>query len=351
MPRVPSVYSNFFYGPLTEDVEDLLARFQHMDSVRFADFSSIWRDMSFSDVFFGISSSGDMRRFSRITLATAVKFFLPPYSFQIRVGGLYLMFAFYHTQLLCPPLKIRLALKDWAQVQNFLRDSLNGQHYDVVYIYRKLLAAKAFHYTAMPHVLAFQKQQKPQTEEDCSEFLSRSTVIQELMSSDLLEEMRSIHCHYEKLKEATVETSCKVSMAHQDFTTHLAGCMSEFIAWQQKTAPLETRRDRKVETDDEKEADEEESSIRAKLLSSIKKKSYSNFKEVSKSRRHRQLEVVDLSSLNVQQVQEPGISQKKRPVSLKARTQKKLVVREEKSVVQTWLLSAPEGTEGVPLKR
>lgn len=328
MPKGPSIYSGSFYGPLTEDVEDLLARFQQTDSVRFQEFSSLWRDRSFSEVFLGLSS-GDLKRFSRICMSTAVRFFMPPHSYQVRVGGLYLMFGFYHTQRTCPPVKIRLALKDWVHVQDFLRDSVNRDHHDVVYIFQKLLADKAFHFTAMPQVLTFQKQQGPQTEEV---YLSRDRGVQDLISSELLDELSSVQDHYEKLK---VTVGCRVSMAHRDFSSRLMDCMS-----QETTVPSETSEDKKAGAEDEQD---EECSSRARLLSSIKQRSYGNFQEASRSRRHRKLEVVDLSS-DVQPVQDVGPSQKKRPVSLRARTQKTLVVMEERSSVQRWLLSAPERT-------
>ncbi|KAF7228669.1 snRNA-activating protein complex subunit 1 [Nothobranchius furzeri] len=339
MPRVPSIYTDFFYEPLTEDVEELLAHFQHTDSVRYEDFSAIWRDLGFSDIFMGINNSSEMKRFSRITLATAMKFFLPPYSYQIRVGGLYLLYAFYQTQLASPTVKIRLALKDWTHVQAFLRDSLKGGHHDVVYIYQKLVVTKAFHYTAMPHVLAFMKQQKHKTSDRCQEFLSRSTVVHELMSSDILDEMASIQSHYEKLKGATKEVSGTFTMIHQDFTSRLTECMSEFITWQQKTLPSEANKDSKTGSDIEEAA--EESSSRAKRLSSIKQRSYSNLMGGSKSRRHRNIQMVDELPSRLEQVQRAEASQKKRPVSLRARTRKSLGVTEKRSI-QGWHLSAPE---------
>ncbi|KAM4555246.1 snRNA-activating protein complex subunit 1-like [Odontesthes bonariensis] len=343
MPRFPPAYSDFFYGPLTEDVEELLGRFQQTDSVRYEDFSAIWRDMRLSDVFIGINSSSELKRFSRITLGTAVKYFLPPYSYQIRVCGLYLMFGFYHTQLATPPLKIRLALRDWTHVQNFLRDSVDSEHYDVIYIYQKLSAAKALHYTAMPHFLTFQKQQKPKSEPLCLGFLSRTTAVQELMSAGILEEMANIQAHYERLKEA-VEVNRNVTMTHRDFASRLKLCMSESITGQQKTSPSQKAGGEVAE-------DEEYSSRRATLLSTIKQKSYSSYQEASKSRRHRQVEVVDSSSSGAEQVREAAAPKKKRPASLRARTWSSLGVTKEERSSQAWLLSIPEQLEGVPMKR
>lgn len=350
MPRLAPVYSEFFYSPLTEDVEELLARFQQTDSVRYEQFSAIWREMGLSDVFLGIIRVAEMKRFVRIALATAVKYFLPPYSYQIRVGGLNLMFGFYHIQPTVPPVNIRLALRDWDQVQKFLKDSVDAGHQDVVYIYQKLVANKALHYTAMPHFLTFQKQRKPKRETVCAEFLGRTTAVQELLTADTLEEVSNIQSCYEKMKEATVEVGSKVTMTHRDLTTSLETCVSEFITWQQKIFSQENKGRNSSDEDDDEERAEKESSSRAQLLASIKQKSYRGCPEASKSRRHRQAQVVESSSSGPEQVQETA-PQKKKPPSLRARTWESLGRMKEESTLQSWLLSAPEQGHRSLLKR
>ncbi|KAF3694215.1 snRNA-activating protein complex subunit 1 [Channa argus] len=349
MPRLPPVYSDFFFSPLTEDVEELLGRFQHTDSVRYELFSSIWRETRFSDVFTGIPSMSEMKRFCRVALATAVTYFLPPYSYQIRVGGLYLMYAFYHTQLAEPPVKIRLALKDWADIQKFLKHSMEAEHHDVVYIYQKLVAFKAIHYTAMPHFLTFQKQRKPKKEPMCAEFLGRTTAVHELISADILEEMTNIQDHYDKLKKATVEVTCQVTMTHSDFVSRLKDTLSEFISWQQKNFSQDNKD--KNSGNDDRPGEEESCSTRAKLLSAIKNKSYSNFQEANRARRHRQAETVDSSSSGPEQVQETVGPQKRRPPSLRARTWKSLGMVQEEKKLQAWLLSVPEQQERLSGRR
>ncbi|KAM6923416.1 snRNA-activating protein complex subunit 1-like [Xenentodon cancila] len=345
MPHPPPNYSDFFLEPLSEDVELLLARFQQVDSIRYEDFSAIWRDMRFSDIFIGFLNPTEQKKFCRIALATAVKYFLPPYSYQIRVGGLYLMFGFFHKQLTTPPLKIRLALRDWDCVQTFLRDSAEAGHYDVVYIYQKLLATKAIHYTAMPHFLTFQKQQKPKQQQPiCAEFLGRTTAVHDLMCADLLDEMANIQSQYEKLKAATEGVSSQVNMTNKDLASCLKESMTEFITWQEKTFLSQRRKYEKARGCHDVEEDyENSSSKRARLLSSIKQKSFSNFQDASKSRRHRQPERVDSSSSSSEQVQEPATSKRRRrPPSLRARTRMSLGVREDGTKTQTWLLSVPE---------
>uniref|UniRef100_A0A3Q3IK28 Small nuclear RNA activating complex, polypeptide 1b n=1 Tax=Monopterus albus TaxID=43700 RepID=A0A3Q3IK28_MONAL len=332
-----------------KDVEKLLACFQQAGSVRYQVFSAIWREMGFSDIFRGICGTGEMKRFCRVTLATAMKYFLPPYSYQIRVGGLYLMFGFYHTQLAMTPVKIRLALKDWDQVQTFVKDSVDAGHHDVVYIYKKLVATKAIHYTAMPHFLTFQKQRKPKREPLCAEFLMKSTAVQELISADLLEELTHIQRYYDQLKETTVEVSSQVNIVHRDFASRLKDCVSEFTAWQQKSLSLVSK-DKTSGADEERPAEDESSSNRARLLSSIKHKSYSSFQDVPKSRRHRQAETVDFSGSEAEQVP-PTVLQRRKHISLRARTWRSLGVVQERSRHQDWLLSTPDTEDKVPVKR
>lgn len=348
MPRLKPEYFDFFHSPLTEDVEELLARFQQTDSVRYEEFSAIWREMKFSHVFLGIERMSEMKRFSRISLATAMKYFLPPYSYQIRVGGLYLMFGFFRTQLAVPPVKIRLALRDWAAVQKFLKDSVESGHQDVVYVYWKLVVARAFHYTAMPHFLTFQKQKNQKKEPVCVGFLGRTTAVQELISSEFLEELSNIHAHYEKLKEDTVEVGSQVNMMQGDLAASLKDTVFEFFKWQQKNFSQDQN---EISDGDEDEKQcKTESSSRARLLSAIKQKSFCNFQEASKSRRHRQAQTLESSSSGTEQVQEQS-RRGKRPPSLRARTWESLGVPREESMAQAWLLSAPEKWEKVPGKR
>ncbi|CAN9514587.1 unnamed protein product [Ophioblennius macclurei] len=330
MSRRPPAFSELFDPLLTEDVEEMLGRFQQLDSVRFEDFSAIWREMRFSDIFLGIDTQSEMRRFCKVALITAVKYFLPPYCYQIRVGGLYLMFALYQKQLFKPPMNIRLALRDWAHVQTFLLNSMRSGHHDAVYIYHKLVYAKAFHYTAMPQLLSFQKMRKPKKQTVCTEFLGRTTAVQDLFSASILEEVTNIQGLYETLKQATLGVGSQVAVTHRDFTSCLTDTMSEFIAWQEKKFPPQGS----------KKEEESSSSKRTKLLSSIKQKSYGNYQEASKHRRHRHVEVVGCQTSAPEQVQ-----LRKRPPSLRARTWRKHGVAQEDGVFQPWTMSSVEKEE------
>ena len=67
--------------------------------------------------------------FTKEALTLAWRYFLPPYTFQIRVGALYLLYGLYNTQL---------CLKDWDEILKFQQDLINVQHFEAACIFRKL---------------------------------------------------------------------------------------------------------------------------------------------------------------------------------------------------------------------
>ncbi|XP_023615693.1 snRNA-activating protein complex subunit 1 isoform X3 [Myotis lucifugus] len=172
---------------LQADCEELLSRFQETDSVRFEDFSALWRSMKFGTIFCGKMRNLEKNTFTKEALALAWRYFLPPYAFQIRVGALYLLYGLYNTQLCQPKQKIRVALRDWDEILKFQQDLINSEHFDVAYIFRKLRLDKAFHFTAMPKLLSFRMKKKVQRTPVTEEFKEPNDRVMKLITSDVLE--------------------------------------------------------------------------------------------------------------------------------------------------------------------
>ncbi|KAJ8410359.1 hypothetical protein AAFF_G00203400 [Aldrovandia affinis] len=288
---------DYFVGPLKEDFEELLGRFHHVDSVRYEDFSTIWRSMDFSSIFYGAMAGCDVRVFSCLAMTTAFYYFLPPYSFQVRVGGLYLLYGLYHTQLATPREKVRVALKDWENICKFQQEALSSQHYDVVYILKKLINQKAFYFAAMPKQLRFRVKRKPLRHTVCEEFRDRTSRVQDLISNETLQEMEHVQKHYEGLKTAisaaASQQNSALLLSQKDLVPRLRSCVLEYHRWQEAK---EVGKKKDAGGAGDAEAAEAgsptvECSQRAQLLASIKSKSYGQAIEASKSRRHRQVEI------------------------------------------------------------
>ncbi|XP_069772364.1 snRNA-activating protein complex subunit 1b [Narcine bancroftii] len=280
---------------LKTDFERLLLRFQQTESVRYEEFSAIWRDMKLSTIFYGKMGKVDSRKFTREALALASRYFFPPYSFQIRLGGLYLLYGLYNTQLCQPKEKIRMALKNWEEVLSCQEEMVNAEHFDAIYVLKKLLSDKAFHFTAMPTLLTFNKKRKKKPNDAVNEnFREKSNLVSELISTEALEELTNVHEHYQAMKQVISANKTQLdkalSLIRGNFVSDLKDIALKFQQWQEnKNLNLTDRSGIPVSEDDEPK--DQKGSKRAQTLAEIKSKSYNSAVKVSRSRRHRQIKL------------------------------------------------------------
>ncbi|KAM4690622.1 snRNA-activating protein complex subunit 1 isoform 3-T3 [Rhinophrynus dorsalis] len=234
---------------LKVDCETLLSRFQETDSVRFEEFSAIWRDMKFSQIFFGGMRDLERNKFTREAFSVATLYFLPPYTFQIRVGALYLLYGLYNTQLCQPKQK-----------------------------------------------LTFRTQRSRSHHVGKEEFKEARDRVADLVTSETLEEIVNIHEHYRKTKcqisSDKSQPDKALSLVKEDFVESLKNIVTEHQHWKQEKGKPRTR------NDEEKggASQESEGSERAKALARIKAKTYSSVPQAIKSRRHRQVHMASSES-------------------------------------------------------
>ncbi|KAK2527504.1 Snapc1 [Columba livia] len=283
---------------LQADCEELLGAFREADTVRFERFAELWRERRFHTVFYGRIRALERNKLTKKTLEVAQQYFLPPYTFQIRVGALYLLYGLYNTQLCQPKQKIRVALKDWPEIHKFQQDLIDSQHYDAAYIFRTLRLARAFHFTAMPKLLNYRTKKKFQESECKEEFKDPSNRVNSLITNDVLEELMNIHDHYQKMKCVISADKSQpdkaLSLIKDDFVVTLKDITLEHQEWQQKRMKLFINAKETDEITNKKEERtflESEGSERANALARIKYRSYSAVVEASKSRRHRQVKL------------------------------------------------------------
>ncbi|KAM4541246.1 snRNA-activating protein complex subunit 1b isoform 1-T2 [Fundulus diaphanus] len=282
---------DFYRKHVRSDCEALLRRFQKTQSVRFEVFSNIWKEMKFAQIFSG-NPNYNKKAFYHLILDIAYCYFLPPFSFQIRVGGLYLLYSIYHSHpaSTSEQLQIRVALKDWEDVKNFEKDAMDAQHLDVVYILKRLMICKALQFTAMPTLLLYRTKRNKQKPMLCEQFIERASRPQELINTQLLEEMSNIGELYKKMKtsiisQTTTPENAFVNLIHKEIVPQLCTTVLEFYNWQQERDIIDEHKN-----SHERTSSQQEHSKRAKLLASIKSKAYGEASEASKSHHHRQAE-------------------------------------------------------------
>ncbi|XP_056446292.1 snRNA-activating protein complex subunit 1-like [Gadus chalcogrammus] len=286
-----------------DDCEELLARFQKTESVRFEVFAKIWREMKFYEIFYGTTERIEGKAFSRHIFTMVCEYLLPPYTFQIRMGALYLLYALYNEQLLRPKVQIQLALKDWEEVKNFEKEAAAAQHFDGVYVLKKLLSQHAFWFAATPHPLTYKLTRKVEKQVVVEDFIERTSRPQELINSELLEELSNVHEHYERYRQSLDQVDGH--LVNRDLVPQLGQAVADFSNWQGK---METPV--KEEEDSGEGTSQKESSSRALLLASIKSRSFGQAVEASKWRRHRKVEMDVSSNIKERAPRKPTLKSK-----------------------------------------
>ncbi|XP_063079646.1 snRNA-activating protein complex subunit 1a isoform X2 [Engraulis encrasicolus] len=350
MPEVKS--TDHYLAPLKEDIEELLGRFQRTNSVRYERFSAVWREMDFASIHYGIPGRSEMRTFVRQALFTGYIYLVPPYNFQVRVGALYMLYGLYYTQLCWPREQIWVALKDWREIQEFIRDALRGQHYDVIYVYSKLLHGKAFCYAALPIPLTYEKKFPGQKKHVDELPTVQPEGVSTFLSSDSTISLRLIQESYEKMK-ASLSMTSSISATKRDIVRLIQDCAEDY---EESRGSQGTRNMSKDCADPAEASESEMCSARAQLLASIKSKSYGHLAEASRSRRHRQVEGEVPSSEDMKDNKDGGEfalvypSGRKRILSLKRRTHRTFGDEQDYKPTKDWLL-APCQDDKAALKR
>ncbi|XP_055292640.1 snRNA-activating protein complex subunit 1 isoform X3 [Moschus berezovskii] len=259
---------------LKEDCEALLSRFQEMDSVRFEDFTELWRSMKFGTIFCGRMRNLEKNTFTKEALTSAWRYFLPPYTFQIRVGALYLLYGLYNMQLCQPKQK-----------------------------------------------LSYRMKKKMQRAEITEEFKDPNDRVLKLITSDVLEEMMNVHDHYQRMKRVISADKSNpeksLNLIKDDFFDNIKDIVLEHQQWHKdrKNPPLKLKV-KGGEEKSERNSQHSERCERAESLAKIKSKAFSVVVQASKSRRHRQVKV-DFSDSESGQVQTKTTRKRRNKETLK----------------------------------
>ncbi|KAK3108890.1 hypothetical protein FSP39_018062 [Pinctada imbricata] len=183
------------------DFEQLLQRFTDTETVRYENFAAIWRDMKMTFLFAGRLNDRETREFTEDCLHIALQYYLPPYNFQVRVGGLYLLYGLYMTQPLVVKAKIRVTPEKWDSIVEFQGEAHRQEHLDVDYVFHKLRVVRAFLFCATPtEAVILEKPSVGDEATESDQFKEEQSILYTLFSTDVLEQMAAVHHNYHKVK-------------------------------------------------------------------------------------------------------------------------------------------------------
>ncbi|ELU16101.1 hypothetical protein CAPTEDRAFT_203916 [Capitella teleta] len=291
------------YSCIRNDVHQLLKSFSSLESVRYKDFAMIWREKHMSLLFSGRQNDVECREFTEKVLQVTLSFWLPPYSFQVRVGGLYALYGFYYTQPFEPRAQIRVTMSQWKEIQDFQSEARNEQHLDTDFIFSKLVFANAFQFVAAAkeHYISSaiaKKKQEACKEAYLLEITEKKSSVHEIFENDGIDQISAIHDQYHSLKCKLNQSSTPSAGLHiivpslvQDITKSLAA-LDDAKKNRLNRKILRKRRESGATTSEsESESDilknSYEASSPGSKRASIKDRAYSEISQTRRSRRHR----------------------------------------------------------------
>ncbi|BFZ15282.1 hypothetical protein BsWGS_18321 [Bradybaena similaris] len=194
------------YVPTTgvkADLKRFMNKFLEYNTVRFKEFIDLWRDKNMVYLCAGRVTDREAREFLERVLQIAQEYFLPPYQFQVRVGGLYLLYAIYQIQPISPKVKIRLTSSQWRDSVFFQQQAAQQSHLDVVYVFQRLVQEQAFLFCYTPSEMSIHSATKYTDEmmDDLTDTLTEEkTAVTSLFNYDSLEKLSYLQDQYQQMK-------------------------------------------------------------------------------------------------------------------------------------------------------
>ncbi|XP_033103245.1 snRNA-activating protein complex subunit 1-like isoform X2 [Anneissia japonica] len=265
-----------FGNGIKTDCEILLNEFVKTENVRYEDFANIWHSMNFSFVYFGLKHQVDQRDFTEEAFEVASNFLMPPFTFQVRIGALYLLYGLYFTQIQNPKIKIHMSLNRWQELIGLHEDIHKQQHLDAEYVFLKLKVERAFMITATPKCMFYRRTFGKSEPDTAAHMRQPHSILAEYIDNDSLENLEVVHSKYEYLKsklKGREDQSLKI--VKESMSVFINSNIQEFLD-QQSLACGQTSEDgnEQSDPDDEEQLQMTAAHERALRIAKIKAKSF-----------------------------------------------------------------------------
>ncbi|XP_071439714.1 snRNA-activating protein complex subunit 1 [Hetaerina americana] len=211
-----SLGGSYIAAGVRADCEKLLSEFIAKNSLRFDDFVEVWQKMSFSLIYCGRKTFSELVEFTEEVLQITKTFMFPPHSLQMRAGGVYLSAGLYYKQPTSGLVKIRITYEDLEHLNPFLEQLREEGHYDVLYMFSKMLAENALLFTLSPRTYGIEynirkyllhkpgddnlNSMKDEESSDEEDFSPETFALDFLKKSKLLEQVQDIETRYQTMK-------------------------------------------------------------------------------------------------------------------------------------------------------
>ncbi|XP_060596485.1 snRNA-activating protein complex subunit 1-like isoform X2 [Ruditapes philippinarum] len=249
------------------DFENLLQKFSSAGTVRYEKFAECWRELNMSCYCAGRQTIREAKEFVEQCFNIASQFWLPPSSFLVRAGALYLLYGLYNYQLVQPKVKIRATPDQWKEIVEFQKEAREQQHLDLDFVFQKLLLEKAFQFVATPEEAGHKSKGVEDSKIIPDSMKEETSMLDEIFSSSSLNQLALVHDQYQKMKlalngEDASEPDTSLNIVHPDL---ISGIYKTLQTYKDRQTGFKTQTKDKNAEDKEDSKTNESQSIKKQL--------------------------------------------------------------------------------------
>ncbi|XP_059160095.1 snRNA-activating protein complex subunit 1-like [Physella acuta] len=289
-----------FYQPIAgirTDFKRLINSFLELKTVRYEAFSEIWRSKNMSFLCAGRCSDRETREFIEKILLVAQEYFLPPFQFQVRVGGLYLLYGIFQIQPLLPKVRIRVTSSQWKDIVYFQQQAAQQHHLDVVYVFNKLIFEQAFHfcYSSVEVVNSCLIEGDDNEMDLADDMKEENSSVNQLFVYESIEKLSYLQDQYQRMKVSLAGPNAtkpdkSLDVVHGEFVGELVDLLQSYK--EEAASILKNRKDHESTSETTEENSTDSSGGRRQMLKAL---AYSHVSGTNKPRHNI---VVETASTN-----------------------------------------------------
>nr|XP_040576752.1 uncharacterized protein LOC121125630 isoform X2 [Lepeophtheirus salmonis] len=232
---------NLFAG-VEEDIHTLLNRvnnaFDEYEELRFSHFVEIWKEMKFEYIFRGRETFRETYELTMgILRMVKDKILSPDVNLGYRAAAIYSLYALYFKQ---PPMinvHIRLTLSDVKEIMAVFHHFHEGQHWDIIYCWNRLMSANAFHFSGASRLMGIEAINSFFINKDpSSDYVPFTNPFKSHEFKSQLSELSSLQSQYISMKKSLMseKQDPSLSLLDEEFATKMCSIVESAFSYESK---------------------------------------------------------------------------------------------------------------------
>ena len=133
---------------VAQALERIVDLFDENEELRYQYFKQVWQEMNLGLIYCGREYFRELHEFTEDLLEIVKQHMLSPHNQAHRAAAIYLLYGLYFKQALVEKVRVRVTKSEFRDLLQFLQMCREEQHWDLIYVWKKLIKDRAFYWSA-----------------------------------------------------------------------------------------------------------------------------------------------------------------------------------------------------------